>query len=72
MVSAQERLILDYLATSPQAWFSAREICRRAASKQAWQEDQKWAIPILRRLEARGLLLTDGSAHYRLPDSASK
>jgi hypothetical protein len=66
MFSADEQAVLDYLATSPNSFFSSREVCRRAASKEIWQKNQRWALPILARLLARGLVETDPAGHYRL------
>jgi hypothetical protein len=67
MCSAEEQAILDYLATNSKSFFSAREVCRRAGGKEKWDENQRWALPILARLLARGLIETDPAGHYRLP-----
>ena len=66
MCSADEQAVLDYLATSPNSLFSPREICRRAGSKEAWEKNRRWAMPVLARLLARGLVETDASGHYRI------
>jgi hypothetical protein len=64
MHSAEEQTVLDYLATSPGSFFSAREVCRRAGSKQLWEENPRWAVPILTRLAGLGLVKDDGAGHY--------
>jgi hypothetical protein len=66
MTSADEQAVLDYLATSPKSFFSSREICRRAGRKETWEKNQRWAVPILARLVARGLVRTDAGGHYQI------
>jgi hypothetical protein len=66
MTSADEQAVLEYLATSPKSFFSSREICRRAGSKDMWEKNQRWALPILSRLVARGLVRTDPAGHYQI------
>ncbi len=66
MYSADEQCVLDYLATSPGTFFSPREVCRRAGSREMWERNQRWAIPVLSRLLARGLVETDPSSRYRI------
>ncbi len=66
MLSADEQTVLQYLATSPNTFFSSREICRRAGSRETWEKNQRWAVPILARLLAQGLVETDPAGHYRL------
>ncbi len=66
MLNADERLVVDYLKSSPNAWFSAREVSRRAADKERWEENGRWALPVLNRLANRGLVETDGAGHYRV------
>ncbi len=63
---ADEQAVLQYLGSSPEAFFSPREICRRAADKEIWERNPRWAIPILGRLLARGLVETNAAGHYRL------
>ena len=66
MYSAEEQTVLDYLKSSPNAFFSVVEICRRAGDKEKWAQNRRWALPILGRLLDRGLVETDASGHYRL------
>ena len=70
MRSADEQTVLDYLATSPATFFSGREVCRRAGSKEMWEKNQRWAMPILSRLVAKGLVETDPAGHYRLAQAS--
>jgi hypothetical protein len=66
VLSPEEKLVLDYLATSPQTFFSPREVCRRAGDKQMYSEKPNWAVPLLHRLLTRGLVETDASGRYRI------
>jgi hypothetical protein len=66
MHSAEEQAVLNYLATAPHTFFSAREVCRRASGKEAWEKSQRWAMPVLSRLLARGLIEVDAAGHYRI------
>jgi len=70
MLSQEEQAVLNFLATSRGAYFSAREICRKAGGKRLWDENQRWALPILSRLVDRGLVEQDNAGHYRLANSA--
>jgi hypothetical protein len=72
VLSPDEKLVLAYLATSPQTFFSPREVCRRAGDKEKYAENPNWAVPILNRLLTRGLVETDPTGRYRvLPKKAS-
>ena len=66
MYSQDEKAVLDYLKTCPHAFFSAREVCRRAGGKQRWDENRHWALPVLEHLEKMKRVETDATNHYRL------
>ncbi len=66
--SDEDRDILDYLRTSPENFFSPREICRRAGGKQKFQENDRWALPVLSRMMMMKLIETNGNGHYRILD----
>ena len=66
MFSADEQAVLDYLNTARDSFFSAREICRRAGTKDKWESNPRWAMPILSRLVARGVVEADANGHYRV------
>ena len=65
-MSSEELDILRYLKSMPKAFFSMREICRRAGGKRVYRENPSWARPHLPRLVEKGLIETDGSGHYRI------
>jgi hypothetical protein len=66
VLSPEERIIMDYLATSPESFFSPREVCRRAGDKEKYSENPNWAVPFLSRLLTRGLVEADASGRYRI------
>lgn len=66
MHSADEQAVLKYLATAPKNFFSPREICRKAGGKELWEQNQRWALPILSRLVAQKLVEQDAAGHVRL------
>ena len=70
--SDEDRDILEYLRTSPEAFFSPREICRRAGGKQKWEENERWALPVLARMLTMGLIEVDSGGRYRIPVPKSK
>ena len=66
MTSAEEKAVLDYLATSRNSAFAAREICRRAGNRRMWEENPRWAMPILSRLLASGKIKVTPAGYYQL------
>ena len=64
--SEDDRDILEYLRTSPEHFFSAREICRRAGGKQKFEENDRWAYPVLSRLLMMKLIETNPAGHYKI------
>jgi hypothetical protein len=65
MTSDEERLILAFLRTRPESFFSAAEICRRAAGRKLYQENPRWAYAALANLLHKGLVECDSAAHFR-------
>ena len=65
-MDADEREILDYLRSYGEEWVSTKEVCRRAGGKRRFNEDNKWAIPVLQRLRERQILETDMLGRYRI------
>ena len=51
---------------------SAREICRKASTKDRWKEDERWAFPILGALKDKDLIETTPAGYYRLPPADKK
>ena len=66
-VSAEEQIILQYLAHCGETGASAREICRKASTKDRWKEDERWAMPFLSALKDKSLVETSPAGTYRIP-----
>jgi len=65
-MDADEREIYYFLKAYRREFLSAREICRRAAGKRRYREDESWALAPLLRMTERGILETDPSGGYRI------
>lgn len=65
-MDADEREIFEYLKTFGEEWVNAKEICRRAAGKRRYNEDNNWAKPILHRMKERQVLEGDELGRYRI------
>jgi hypothetical protein len=65
-MDSEEREIYHFLKLRKDEFMAAREICRRAGSKQMYRENAEWAKPALLRMVERGILESDGSGHFRL------
>jgi len=65
-MTSEERDIYYYLKASSRAFFSAREIARRAAGKKTYQETPNWAKAVLPGMVEKGYLEMDSSGHYRI------
>lgn len=65
-MTSEERDIYQYLLSSPRAFFSAREIARRAAGKRRYQEEPNWAKPVLPGMVEKGLLERNEAGHFRV------
>jgi hypothetical protein len=66
-LSEQEQLILRYLKDTGEVGASAREICRKAWTKEAWKDDERWAYHHLSSLKDKKLIETSPAGNYRLP-----
>jgi len=66
-LSEQEQVILRYLKPTGETGASLREICRKAWTKDAWKENERWAYPFLTSLKEKKQIETSPSGHYRLP-----
>ena len=71
-MDSDEREIFDYLKTWGEEWVNAKEICRRAAGKRRYAEDNNWAKPILHRMKERGILEGDELGRYRVKPPPKK
>jgi hypothetical protein len=72
-MDADEREIYEFLKPFGEDWVNAKEICRRAAGKKRFNEDNHWARPILQRLKERRVLEGDELGRYRIrPDPRAR
>ena len=60
------QLIVNFLKTAPQAFFSEREISRKAGQKRQFRDNPDWAKPLLLRLASENIIQTDAFGHYRI------
>ena len=60
------QLIVTFLKTAPKAFFSEREIARKAGQKGMFRTNPDWAKPVLFRLATEDILQTDAFGHYRI------
>jgi hypothetical protein len=65
-VSEPESIILDFLRATPDAWYSRREIARRAVRRTEYEENPHWADQALAALLARGIAEANEQGLYRL------
>jgi hypothetical protein len=68
----QEQIILRYLKDVGEVGASAREICRKASTKQAFKDDERWAYRFLGSLKDKKLIETSPAGNYRLPPPEEK
>jgi len=66
MLSAEDKIILEYLKPLGKAYATAKEVCRRAGGKSKFNDDPEWAKKFLKRLEKQGILETNPLGHYRI------
>jgi hypothetical protein len=63
----QEQIILKYLQDMGEVGAGVREICRKAWTKDAWKENERWAYPFLSSLKDKKLIENTPAGNYRLP-----
>jgi hypothetical protein len=67
------QLIINFLKSAPDSFFSGTEIARKAGQKGLFRENPDWAKPVLFRLVEEDFVETDAYGHYRLiPDETQK
>ena len=67
-VAEEEQIILKYLKAIRGAKASAREIARKAGTKDMWKENERWAVPHLSALRDKGLVQMDSGGAYSVPN----
>src|SRR5688572_2284593 len=67
-----EQIILKFLEQCGEAGASGREICRKAATKDRWKTDERWALPALSSLKDKKLVENSPAGAYRIPPKEEK
>lgn len=62
----EEQVILKYLQSLRGVGATAREIARKAWTKDKWKENERWATPYLSSLKGKSLIETDAGGAYRI------
>ena len=65
-MDADEHELFEFLKTFGEEWVSGKEVCRRAAGKKRYAEDNNWAKPILQRMKQQFILEGDQLGRYRI------
>ena len=65
MHTGDEMDILNFLRSYRQQYVSGREICRRAGGRRKFEQDPRWAMPIIIGMVVRGFIEADGHGHFR-------
>ncbi len=66
MFTSDEFEIITFLKCFKGQYVSGKEVCRRAGSKRRYQENPRWALPLLVGMVVRGIVTVDAGGHYRL------
>ena len=72
MLNAEQQQVLNFLRSSPETWFSAMEVSRRAGTRAQFEEEPRWGVNCLRYLFDMKLVERDRSAHYKFRDPDAK
>ena len=62
----EERDIVNYLQATPGAYYTGREIAKRAGGKRTFLRNPDWAKAILPNMVERRILEQDSAGHFRL------
>ena len=68
VICDEEQQILHYLKSSPEAYFSTGQICKRACRRELYTKEPRWAVRFLAGLVDKKLVERDGQGHYRYLD----
>jgi hypothetical protein len=71
-MSSDEREIFNYVQTWGGEFINAKEVSRRAGTKQRFHEDPDWAKPIMLGMVERGILESDLNGRFRIKPAPRK
>ena len=66
-MTQEETSVLDYLKSRPESAFAKREIARKAAGRNVYDEDPHWADAPLASLVNQSLIVLDNNGNYHIP-----
>jgi hypothetical protein len=52
----EESTVMNFLEETPDAWYSRREVARKAVKRKIFQEDPNWAAVAISSLLTQGLI----------------
>jgi hypothetical protein len=64
----EEQLILDFLKSQPQTWFSSSEIARKAGDRRMFEAEPRWPLRYLARMRDKWLVEQSDQGQYRYLD----
>jgi hypothetical protein len=68
-----ERVVMEFLQTAPEAFFSRKEIARKAVHRDDYEANPHWADAALSSLEMQNFIERSDRGFYRIkPEQGSK
>jgi hypothetical protein len=61
----EEQLIVNFLKVTPKAYFAPVEIAKKAGGRRMFDENPRWAAPLLPKLRDKDLLDQNDDGAYR-------
>ena len=61
-----ERVVMEFLQTDPEAYFSRKEIARKAVHREDYEADPHWADAALSSLEMQSFIERNDRGFYRI------
>ena len=65
-MTEEERAVVSFLETNPEAYFARKEIARKAVKRSVFEENPHWLDAALAALLLQGLIEQNDSGQYRL------
>jgi hypothetical protein len=65
-MTSEAQNILAFMQADPEAWYSRKEISRRAVSRKEFEENPQWATAPLASLVGNGVIETNPAGLYRI------
>ncbi|MFM2082485.1 MAG: hypothetical protein RL380_1176 [Verrucomicrobiota bacterium] len=69
---AAEDDIIEYLKSSPETFFSRKEIAKRAVHRTVYEENPQWCVQPLHALVEKGQVEQGDGGHYRIKSNEYK